>query len=146
MVFFACLLSGCAKRTPEQTVSGFFKAIEDGNYNKARSYVTNRMQEEAGDTNEGFEDMSEPPPGMPENPWTEENLLSETTGETAKVWHKDFEGMKWVLKQEGGQWKIDDMEFDMSGMLEGMDMEMPDDFEMPEGMELPEGMEMPGGN
>ena len=144
VILAAGVLAGCAKRTPEQTVSGFFKAIEDGNYNKARTYITNRMSEEAGDSNEGFEEMSEPPPNMPENPWTEENLVSEITGDTARVWHKDFSAMKWVLKQEGGQWKIDDMDFDMSGMMDDLDIDMPDDFEMPEGMEMPEGFNMPG--
>ncbi len=133
------LISGCGSRTPEQTVSGFFKAIEDGNYNKAKTFITTRMRNEAGDSDEAFDEMAESPGmEMGDNPWADaDNLLSEITGDTANVWHKDFSMMKWVLKKEGGKWKIDDVDFDFADMMEGLGDLMPEDFEMPEGIEMP---------
>ncbi len=135
------MATGCSSRTPEQTVAGFFQAIEDENYNKAKTYISNSMSEEAGDEDD-FREMSETPnPEMGENPWgNEANLVSEITGDTAKVWHKDFDGFRWILIKEGGQWKIDDVDLDLSGMMDALE-----DLGMPEGMELPEGMTIPGG-
>jgi hypothetical protein len=140
------MIAGCAARTPEQTITGFFQAIDDGNYNKAASYCTTRLREETGDTDAAYQEMSESPdPELGDNPWLdEEDLVSEIEGDTARVWHKDFDVFKWILKKEGGQWKIDDVDFDMSGMLEGLQDMMPEGAEMPEGFEMPEGMEIPG--
>jgi len=75
------LATGCSARTPEQTVAGFFKAVQDGNYNKAKTYISINMSEKAGDEAD-FREMSESPnPEMGENPWgNEADLVSEITG------------------------------------------------------------------
>jgi len=142
------LIAGCASRTPEQTVSGFFTAIGDENYNKAKTFVSTRMKNEDGASDADYEAMGEST-GMDgeEIPYTDiENLVSEMDGENAIVWHKDFEAMKWVLVKEGGQWKIDDVDLDFGDMFEGLEDMMPEDFEMPEGMDMPGGVEMPSGD
>ena len=43
---FAVLAAGCGSNTPSGTVTKFFKAIDDGDYSKAKSYLTSSALEE----------------------------------------------------------------------------------------------------
>ena len=129
------LIAGCASRTPEQTVAGAMTAMTEGDFNKAMTYYTQRHQDEDS-WNEAFASNPMAESGMLEGITFEaEGFESEISGDTARVWHNAMEMMVYVLKKEGGQWKIDDIEVDFGAMMEGLDMS---------GMELPEGFEIPG--
>ena len=62
-LFLMPLISGCASRSPEGTVAGFFKAIEDRDFNKAKSFISTKMQGEVGDDDDAYGEMTEMPMG-----------------------------------------------------------------------------------
>ena len=131
------LVPGCGSSSPEQVVADFWAAIEADDFEKAGSYCTSRMSGNEFSDPSVFSTMS--PQDLGDNPFTVENLESELEGEDAGVWHKDADWFVFEMKNEGGQWKIDGMDIDMSwleDMMEGLEG-------MPEGMD--EMMEnMPG--
>jgi hypothetical protein len=113
-ILAASQIAGCASRTPTDTVTLFIAAVEDGEYYKARVYVTERLSEEVGPLDETLDAMIESPdPAMGLEPWQKGHLVCDMEGDTACVRNRDFESVRWVLKKEGGAWKIDCLECDM---------------------------------
>ena len=127
------LVPGCGSPSPEQVVADFWTAIEAGDFERAASYCTSRMTGNEFSDPSGFSAMS--PQDLGDNPFTIENLVCELEGEYAGVWHKDADWYVFEMKKEGGKWKIDGMDIDLSWMEE-MFEEMMEGFEMPE--EVPE--------
>ncbi len=107
-------IAGCASRTPTDTVMRFIAAVEDGEYFKARAYMTERLKEEVGPLDDVLDAMIESPdPAMGLEPWQKGHLVCDMEDDTACVRNRDFESVRWILIKEGAAWKIDRLECDM---------------------------------
>lgn len=121
---------GCAgpyPAKPEQVVKGFYDAIAAKDYKRAESYCSSKYlsSSEYKQSKQQMANMPDPKdiPEGAEDMFKKmtENLTGSVEGDTAKVWSENMSYMKYVLKKEGGKWKISDVEMDQSELMKGMD-------------------------
>ncbi len=137
LIAFGISCAGPYPSRPEKVVEGFWDAIAAKDYKRAESYCSKNYltsddykqakkqmanAPDPGDIPEGAEDFAK---NMLKK--MTENLQGSVEGDTAKVWPEKMSYMKYVLKKEGGKWKINNVEMDeaelmksMGGMMEGM--------------------------
>jgi hypothetical protein len=113
-------LVGCAAKSPEMVVANFSLAVARGDTTRARRYCTQNFFEGQFRTLDsematfystlmlmsGNEDF-------PKDSDLAENLESSISGDTARVWQTGVDFMVYILKKEGGGWKIDSAEMNM---------------------------------
>ncbi len=124
-------LTGCAAKTPEETVVGFITEIQDGHYSRAAKYMSKRLQGEIGDATSKLDEFGAPPNPDEEFEITADIFDSDISNSTAKVWFKDMPFMKWVLVKESGLWKIDNVDIDTHEMLKYVGGDLLDGIEIP---------------
>ena len=123
-------LTGCAAKSPEMVVTKFDGAVVRADTARARRYCTRSFFENQFRTLDSEMEVfhsclisgSE---NFPKDSDLAKNLECSISGDTARVWVTGCDFMVFILKKEGGSWKID-----------GVEMNMPDITGMPN---------MPGG-
>lgn len=124
------LLPACGGGPPDAVVARYWKAMTEGNFDRARNCCTESFGNEYVPTLEQMasfmpEDaMEEISKNMPSTREFREGLETSIDGNTARVWVTDAPFMKYVLVKQGVTWKIDSIDFDESylDMLENFDL------------------------
>lgn len=134
LAVFTFGFSGCAAQSPEMVVANFSLAILQGDTTGARRYCTQNFID--GELSTLDAAMAMVPGGMgvsdedmPDTADFAELYECSISGDTARVSQIGMDFMVYVLKKQGGGWKIDGFEMSMpEGMpsFEDMAEHMPD--------------------
>lgn len=126
MIMISLILSfvGCAggyPRNPDAVVAEFINAAADGDFEKIESLMSEKHRESFNSVIwkefEKIMKMESDSTSGSDVKITTDDLEYSIDGNTAKVWQKDFEFLRFEMVKEGGRWKVDDIDLDMSGMM-----------------------------
>jgi len=126
-------MTSCSGGSPKDVVARYSLAVLNKDLDKAKKYCTDSFNSlYMNNTEAALQNM---PSGIgadsgdiPTVSEMAEDLEESMDGDTARVWAREADWMVYVLKKEGGRWKIDSM--DMGKMMEGLQDMMKSNPEM----------------
>jgi hypothetical protein len=126
VIVCASWLTSCGP-PPEQVVLKFAQELQAGDFQGAKRYTTRQLASTIDSVQSFYTRMgTDPFQGNRQQPSVDQ-LESEITGDTAKVWVKEMEFFFFVLKKEKGFWKIDGFDINYNALYQMM-QNMPEDL------------------
>jgi hypothetical protein len=106
MLLIAILIPGCGS-SPDAVVLDFVQKIKADDTEGAKKLTTDSMSKKLTTAKAFFDLIGFQPSDIGLDSYTKDNLASDISGDTARVYRKDKSFLVFVLVKQSGAWKID---------------------------------------